>query len=63
MALAGRKRKDIVLPGVELAGKHSLIFFFKHVHVSVCMHAHMHIVCVEVKTMLNISSCLSPSLR
>lgn len=63
MAVTRRKRKDIGFPGVELAGKHSLFFIFKHVLMSVCMHAHMHIVCVEVKTILGISSCFSPSLR
>lgn len=37
MAVARRKRKDIGFPGVELAGKHSLFFIFKHVLMSVCI--------------------------
>lgn len=37
MAVARRKRKDIGFAGVELAGKHSLVFIFKHVLMSVCI--------------------------
>lgn len=44
MALARRKRKDIVLSGVELAGKHSLIFFKTCAHV--CLHACTYAYCV-----------------
>lgn len=65
MGLARRKRKDTVLPSVELIGKDLLIFFFKkHVHVciSVCWHMRaMSCVCMcgGQKTVLKIGSCLS----